>query len=130
MRFHASNKTALKQLTCRFTDSKTGMYRSEGDHRSSQRDQPSREQRAGKRPVVNPNSKQAELLASVASDMNAFSNDGSFMQKFAASQAGTAAHQNGRDTADVEEHLELSGTFTSRALQVLEKQHCSLTVTW
>ncbi len=35
---------------------------------------------------VNPNSKQAELLAFAASDMNAFSNDGSFMEKFAASQ--------------------------------------------
>lgn len=35
---------------------------------------------------VNPNSKQAELLAFAASDMNAFRNDGSFMEKFAASQ--------------------------------------------
>ncbi|KAL3152781.1 hypothetical protein ABBQ38_012367 [Trebouxia sp. C0009 RCD-2024] len=36
---------------------------------------------------VNPNSKQAELLAFAASDMNAFRNDGSFMEQFAANQS-------------------------------------------
>ena len=53
-----------------------------------------------KRPVVNPNSKQAELLASVASEMNTFSNDGSFMATFEASQGREASEQNGRSMAD------------------------------
>ncbi|KAA6426795.1 MAG: nucleic acid binding [Trebouxia sp. A1-2] len=62
-----------------------------------------------KRPVVNPNSKQAELLASVASDMNTFSNDGSFMDRFAALQTeGGADGQTGRPMPAEEEQLSLS----------------------
>lgn len=52
--------------------------------------QQERARAAPRRPLVNPNSKQAELLAFAASDMNAFSNDGSFMEKFAAAQDSAA----------------------------------------
>ena len=62
-----------------------------------------------RRPAVNPNSKQAELLALVASEMNTFSNDGSFMEKFAASQAGVAGRQNGKAISDDDEEQALSG---------------------
>ena len=44
--------------------------------------------------MVNPNSKQAELLASVASEMNTFSNNGSFMERFAAKPAGDPGRGN------------------------------------
>ena len=74
--------------------------------------QQQREQRRSfpKRPTLNPNSKQAELLASVASDMNTFSNDGSFMDRFAALQAaGGADGQTGRPVPAEEEELSLSG---------------------
>ena len=80
--------------------------------RNGGRDQPRRGRGPPppKRPVVNPNSRQAELLASVASDMNTFSNDGSFMQKFAASQGRAAGQQDGRSMADeAGEDLAVSG---------------------
>lgn len=57
---------------------------------------------------MNPNSKQAELLAFAASDMNAFSNDGSFMEKFAASQS-TVAGDSTRQPRN--EELALSGAL-------------------
>lgn len=69
-----------------------------------------------RRPVVNPNSKQAELLASVASEMNTFSNDGSFMEQFAAQQGGgfdrepTGNAQSGAGAPDDAE-LALSGVY-------------------
>lgn len=89
------------------------------DREASQRDSRSRDARDGrtdrqqaraptKRGVVNPNSKQAELLAFAASDMNAFSNDGSFMKKFAASQSANAGAAVQRSPVDNEE-LKLSG---------------------
>lgn len=52
---------------------------------------------------MNPNSKQAELLVFAASDMNAFRNDGSFMEKFAATQAASRGDGNAE--------LALSGIF-------------------
>ena len=65
-----------------------------------------------RRPVVNPNSKQAELLASVASEMNTFSNDGSFMDQFAAKQAGgigiRGAEGEQLDTAAAADEAELA----------------------
>ena len=86
--------------------------RQEGEHGVYGRQQQQREQHRShpKRPVVNPNSKQAELLASVASDMNTFSNDGSFMDRFAALQTeGGADGQTGRPMPAEEEQLSLSG---------------------
>ena len=86
--------------------------RQEGERGQHGRQQQQREQRRAlpKRPVVNPNSKQAELLASVASDMNNYSNDGSFMDRFAALQAaGGADGQTGRPVPAEEEELSLSG---------------------
>jgi len=69
-----------------------------------------------KRPPLNPNSKQAELLASVAADMNIFSNDGSFMDSFAALQAaGGADGQTGRPLPAEEEELSLSGVVVRLA---------------
>lgn len=68
---------------------------STGDGRGSGRDSKVEEARRSRhhgmparRPAINPNSKQAELLASVASEANSFSNDGSFMARFAAQQPG------------------------------------------
>ena len=79
------------------------------DRRDSHTDrQQERARAAGRRPLVNPNSKQAELLAFAASDLNAFSNDGSFMEKFAAAQSakeGAAAQGSPVNN----EELELSG---------------------
>ncbi|DBA83040.1 TPA: hypothetical protein ACH3X1_006813 [Trebouxia sp. C0004] len=79
----------------------------EAEHGEHDRQQHRWEQRRPppKRPVVNPNSKQAELLASVASDMNTFSNDGTFMDRFSALQAsgGGANKQTGRPTPEEEE---------------------------
>lgn len=57
---------------------------------------------------VNPNSKQAELLAFAASDMNAFRNDGSFMEQFAANQS---ADQSTRSPAGNREP-QLSGNLS------------------
>ena len=79
----------------------------EPEQDSNQRRPPAR------RSVVNPNSKQAELLASVASEMNTFSNDGSFMERFAAKQAGESGRGSEEDAqpsgaADAAE-LSLSG---------------------
>lgn len=81
------------------------------DARDSHTDRQQGRARAGaapKRPVVNPNSKQAELLAFAASDLNAFSNDGSFMEKFAASQGAKAGAAMQGNTGNNEE-LDLSG---------------------
>lgn len=79
------------------------------DRRNSHTDrQQGRARAAPKRPLVNPNSKQAELLAFAASDLNAFRNDGSFMEKFAAAQGakeGAFLHSSPVDN----EELELSG---------------------
>lgn len=87
-------------------------HRQAAEHGQHGRQQQQREQRRSlpKRPVVNPNSKQAELLASVAADMNTFSNDGSFMDSFAALQAAGGAHgQTGRPMpTEEEEELSLS----------------------
>lgn len=63
-------------------DSTSMLIKDEEDRHHAQR------HAAARKPVVNPNSKQAELLASVASEMNTFNNDGSFMEQFAAKQAG------------------------------------------
>ena len=54
---------------------------------------------------MNPNSKQAELLASVASDLNTFRNDGSFMDRFAASKAGGVAGGHAGEEEAEEVHL-------------------------
>ena len=80
-----------------------------------------------KRPTLNPNSKQAELLASVAADMNTFSNDGSFMDTFAALQAAGGADngQTGRPMAAEEEELSLSGVVVHLACYT-----CSLALSW
>jgi hypothetical protein len=86
--------------------------RQEAEHQEHGRQQQQREQRRSlpKKPVVNPNSKQAELLASVASDMNTFRNDGSFMDRFAALQAGVGPDgQTGGPTPAEEEELSLPG---------------------
>ena len=91
--------------------------RQAAEHGQHGRQQQQREQRRSKRPVVNPNSKQAELLASVAADMNTFSNDGSFMDSFAALQAAGGAHgQTGRPMpTEEEEELSLSGVVVRLA---------------
>ena len=41
--------------------------------------------------------------------MNTFSNDGTFMDKFAASQAGVAGRQNGKAISDDDKEQALSG---------------------
>ncbi|DBA82401.1 TPA: hypothetical protein ACH3X2_14270 [Trebouxia sp. C0005] len=95
----------------RHADDRYDNHRQEGEHGVYGRQQQQREQHRShpKRPVVNPNSKQAELLASVASDMNTFSNDGSFMDRFAALQTeGGADGQTGRPMPAEEEQLSLS----------------------
>ena len=48
--------------------------------------------------LLNTNNKQPELLASVASEMNAFSNDGSFMDKF---QILQTSKQSGTDVEGI-----------------------------
>ncbi len=92
--------------------------RQEAEHGEHGRQQQQREQRRclPKRPTLNPNSKQAELLASVAADMNTFSNDGSFMDRFAALQAaGGADGQTGRPMPAEEEEVSLSGVVVHLA---------------
>ena len=116
------------------TDRHTSRQESHAEQRhqhsrsADSRHNPRQQAGAGRQPVVNPNSKQAELLAFAASDMNAFSNDGSFMEKFAASQANSARQRSHGGPGNKD--LTLSGlSLNQRAKLVLRQSHVCVCVT-